>query len=212
MDGDQFSSQLKEKIGQLRADFNAAFGGTEEAGDKQGAEKDYPKGENAKQLIKLTEYLLHIKEKQTAELEKKSDRYYRAALRLSGALLNITSGSSSPDSILADLCGAIDANSIIIWHQTGKEHLTGTVNIDKTGGEELFLSVLPYLSDNNIDDAVFTKGEHHFIANTRPAEDSSSVFAVLYIRSKERDAFEEAEGIFAAVITDIIQNLFKKQG
>ena len=213
MDDKQFSLQLKETIGKFRADLNAAFGNTSVNAGERELEKSPLKEGDLRHLLKFTEYLLCIKEKQVSELEKKSARYYTAALQLSGIFLNTISDEKPLDSVLIDLCSAVDADSLIIWRQRGKEHRIKNVNIDDNCGEELFLSLLPYLSDNNITDAVFTRDGRHIIANTREMEglDSDLVFAALYVRDKGRTAFEDCDAALAAVVTDIILKLFQKQ-
>ncbi len=206
----QFSSQLKDTMSQLRADLNAAFGDTSGKKDKRELEKGYLKEKDTKQLLKLTEYLLRIKEKQIAGIEMKNARYYAAVLRLSGVLVRITAGEQLPEPLLAELCAAIDADGIVIWRQEGREHRSGTVNIDKDSGEELFMSVLPYLAGTNSGNSVFTREGRHFIANTRQGGDVDSVFAVLYVRGRERPAFDGEDGAFAAMLTDVIYNLLRK--
>ncbi|MDR0453942.1 MAG: hypothetical protein LBH05_03920 [Deferribacteraceae bacterium] len=210
MNDNQFSLQLKKTVGQFRADLDSAFGDKSVGDEKQKNGKSHLEENDSKPLLTLTEYLLCIKEKQVAELEKKSARYYLAALQLSGAFLKVISDEADPDSVLAELCGAMDADSLIIWRQTGKDHLVQTINIDKKKGEELFVSMLPYLSDNNVVDAVFTGETYHIIANTRQSENTDSVFAALYIRGKDRTTFEEGDSVLAKTITDIIYNLFGK--
>ena len=210
MDSDRLIVQLKETMKRFRTDLNAAFGEIpdEDAGRK--LVKGYLKEDGLRGLPKLAEYLLRAKDMQVKELSMKSAKYYASALRLSEALLKSVSGGLSQDFLFEKLCDAIDADGLIIWRQMGKDHTTVVFNMDKNRGEELFISLLPYLSAENREKSVFTMGDYHFIADVCQTGEPDLIFAALYVREKGRAAFDGADGALAATATNIIYNLLRE--
>lgn len=213
MSEEQVMQQLNSAMSQLRSEINSAFHDAPVTNSMQHkpsvlpepAEKA-PVHEESDRIIKLTEYLLYLKERQLNEELEHSKTLHNAVVTLSAALSAKYDGRLSLEWMLSEFTHMVNASSAVLWAQRGEKYSISTAHIGIEEGEELFRSLLGSIVDVDLRDPRITMNGTHFLFLTHLLKrDGLSVVRVLvFIRDSSNAPFSPEDAEIATALSEVI--------
>jgi hypothetical protein len=194
MDDNKVASQLSSTINQLRAELDSAFGDVPSNGERASGLLLPPNESSQVQLLKrmekelkLTQYLLHIKEHQLEE-EMQYKGYMQAAIMtLATALGTASEDALSPEWMLSAFSGVMQSSSVALWAQTGDKYSVSAAHIAVDEAEDVFQRLIPILKHTD-DPRISIDGVHHLVYTHKAGELS---LILIFSRDSKRMSFSD---------------------
>ena len=185
------NDKLNSAMSQLRSELDNAFAEVVESESRPAAPPDMIK--QLQQELKLTQYLLRIKERQFEEEVQYKEHMQSSILTLASALAASSEADLSLEWMLSAFSGVLQSGSLALWAQTGEKTSVSAAHISIEEAEDIFRRLLPVL-EHTEDPRITLDGSHHLVfTHSEELSGFSLRWVLVFTRNSKRLPFSDGD-------------------